>query len=775
MKWLTILACLAFVLVPPPQLASASVTVTVSPNATPVTVGAQAQFSAVVTGASNGIVIWGLSGAGCSGIACGTITGTGLYTAPATVPAPNTVTVSAISLANVAVVGTATVTIQPKAGGGGGGGGPVTTITISPTSPQVALGGQIPFSATVTGTTNTLVLWSIAGPGCSGITCGTINAAGLYTAPAVAPNPPVVNVTATLLADVTKFATALVAVGSNPLVVGITISPTSVPLVAGTQKQFLAPVTGTLNTTVIWTVSGLGCAGAACGTITSGGLYTAPAIVPSPNIVTVTATAQADQTKFAQATVTLSPVVSANTSKLTSAHPYAFLFKGFDLLGAYQAAGTFVSDGNGNLTGVEDINRSTGATLNLPFTGTYQLGADNRGTMTLTSTQGVSTYAFALGPTGTRGRFVSFDNSVIRGSGILRQQDQTAFSTGALANGYAMNLTGLAADGRFGMLASIFPNGVSGVSGSAADVNDNGSARQFGTFSGSYTVATNNGRGTLTLSLIGLGTGTSHFAFYIVSAQELILISTDQFSPFNPIICGLGEQETGAPFFASSFKGFSVFNLAGFNNGQGEAYIGRMSFDGVSNVSVPFDESKNGTVTIGDGFTGSYTVALNGRGTLNLTDNNNPTPFQPTIWTFYAISPNRAFLMDSSPFVGSGEMKNQAVSPPFGDGDLVGPFAQGSGEPPSVNADLVSGVSAFDGGGTVTGTQDLSQVSALTPGQVLSGTYQVSLVAKNGRQVILLTSPKPSVIASWLVSASEFVALDVDSGLLEPAIEFFEK
>ena len=51
--------------------------------------------------------------------------------------------------------------------------------------------------------------------------------------------------------------------------------------------------------TISWTVSGSGCTGAACGTISSGGVYTAPSVPPSPATVQITATPLADPSKAA--------------------------------------------------------------------------------------------------------------------------------------------------------------------------------------------------------------------------------------------------------------------------------------------------------------------------------------------------------------------------------------------------------------------------------------------------------------------------------------------
>src|SRR5271154_6057236 len=101
------------------------------------------------------------------------------------------------------------------------------SVKISPTSAQVNPGAQVQFSAT--GSADNVVIWSISSAGCSGISCGEITANGLYTAPTTAPNPPVVTVIATSLADLTQFGSASVTIG-KPASVGVTISPNSVTL-----------------------------------------------------------------------------------------------------------------------------------------------------------------------------------------------------------------------------------------------------------------------------------------------------------------------------------------------------------------------------------------------------------------------------------------------------------------------------------------------------------------------------------------------------------------
>ncbi len=88
--------------------------------------------------------------------------------------------------------------------------------------------------------------------------------------------------------------------------VSVTISPTSATVGAGGTRQFTATVQNTSNTAVTWQVNGVTGGNATVGTISSAGLYTAPA---SPATVTVTAVSQADTTKSASAQVTITPVI----------------------------------------------------------------------------------------------------------------------------------------------------------------------------------------------------------------------------------------------------------------------------------------------------------------------------------------------------------------------------------------------------------------------------------------------------------------------------------
>src|SRR3984957_17697063 len=90
-------------------------------------------------------------------------------------------------------------------------------VSVFPSATSVVLGQTVPFSATVTGTTDTAVNWEVAGEQGGNATVGTINTAGLYTAPNLLPNPSTVVVTAVSQADTSKTGTGRVQVfRSNP-------------------------------------------------------------------------------------------------------------------------------------------------------------------------------------------------------------------------------------------------------------------------------------------------------------------------------------------------------------------------------------------------------------------------------------------------------------------------------------------------------------------------------------------------------------------------------
>jgi len=275
--------------------------IAVTPANSSVVLGTTLQFTATGTFADGTMqtltgpaVTWSAGGVVGGNSTVGTISTSGLYTPPATLPNPPQVTIKATSTATPSVSGSTTLTDTPVA----------VAVTVSPTTTQsVVIDQSMQFTATVTGTTNTAVTWSVNGIVGGNVITGTISTSGLYTSPPL-PFSGVQVVTATSVADPTKSAFGMVRV-IPPLGVNVSISPESIWLHTLQPWNFSASVLGTSNGTVTWSVAGVTGGNSTHGTISTSGLYTAPKTVPKTPQVTVTATSVDDPTKSASGTVTI--------------------------------------------------------------------------------------------------------------------------------------------------------------------------------------------------------------------------------------------------------------------------------------------------------------------------------------------------------------------------------------------------------------------------------------------------------------------------------------
>ena len=90
-----------------------------------------------------------------------------------------------------------------------------------------------------------------------------------------------------------------------PATLTVAVSPGAEHVRAGATSIFASTVSGSSNMLVTWQVNGVNGGAAATGTINASGVYTAPAVVPSTNTVTVSAVSAADSSAVGQSIVTL--------------------------------------------------------------------------------------------------------------------------------------------------------------------------------------------------------------------------------------------------------------------------------------------------------------------------------------------------------------------------------------------------------------------------------------------------------------------------------------
>src|SRR5260370_1945172 len=163
---------------------------------------------------------------------------------------------------------------------------------------------------------------------------------------------------------------------------------------------------------------------------------------------------------------------------------YAFTFNGMTTGGGgastvFAAVGRLTADGAGNLIQGELDTNGVGPQEKLiaqSFTGTYQIGADQRGVMNL-NIPGGGTLAFAMMANGNA-KFIEIDASGGHGtvgSGTMEKVDTTAFSTAKIAGDYAFGVVGFDPSNNRSAIAGRFTaSGAGTFTNGAADMNLSG-------------------------------------------------------------------------------------------------------------------------------------------------------------------------------------------------------------------------------------------------------------------------------------------------------------
>jgi hypothetical protein len=205
-----------------------------------------------------------------------------------------------------------------------------------------------------------------------------------------------------------------------PPSVRVTVSPNSATLRTGLPQPFTATVTGTSNMSVTWQVNGLTGGAASTGTISATGVYTAPAILPSPNTVTVEAVSAADSNAAGQSGVTLlnpTPVLATVSPMSVSAGDISITVTGSNFVNGAQVelsgvalTTTFVSATQLSATGREATAGMYAITVVNPNPGSSASSAIN---LEVTSESGgnpppLACSAMQPGQEGSLGGFIPF-------------------------------------------------------------------------------------------------------------------------------------------------------------------------------------------------------------------------------------------------------------------------------------------------------------------------------------------------------------------------------
>ncbi|MGA2647543.1 MAG: glycosyl hydrolase family 28-related protein [Candidatus Sulfotelmatobacter sp.] len=185
--------------------------VSISPKTAVLGAGNSLQFTATSSGPLTADLEWLANGVPGGNSATGTISRSGLYTAPQQVTSNAEIVIAVNSKAAPAKGTTATVAVMP-------GLTPI-TVSLAPVVASLYTSQVQQFTATVKGTTNQGVSWFVNGNQGGDSSVGTISSTGAYTAPVSPPAVPSVTITATSAYDAASSATAAVTIMRAPATV----------------------------------------------------------------------------------------------------------------------------------------------------------------------------------------------------------------------------------------------------------------------------------------------------------------------------------------------------------------------------------------------------------------------------------------------------------------------------------------------------------------------------------------------------------------------------
>src|SRR5229473_5247626 len=458
---------------------------------------------------------------------------------------------------------------------------------------------------------------------------------------------------------------------------------------------------------------------------------------------------------------------------------YAFTFNGITggsgPSSVFAAVGRFRADGAGNLTNGELDNNGvgTGASVAQAFTGTYAIGADHRGVMTLAGVR----LAFAMMANGNA-QFIEFDaggGSGRIGSGTMEKADTTAYSTARIAGDYAFGAAGFdngnnraAIEGRF------TSNGTGVLTNAAGDVNGYGTDYPMTFTAANYAVSnTATGRGTMSLAFTFGGTpDTLNFVFYVVNSGKLFVMERDAVSNATPLLNGVVVQQQipAGGFSNASLNGNMVIYITGLSACTNvpnvpKAGAGLLTANGSGAFSLTYDENY---CRAPQGFTdaaGTYSVAGNGRTSITLGGFS---------LVAYLVNSNQIFLFVSDGNVLFGFGEPQAAGS-FSNSALQGTYAGYATNPAAFGVTVFSGEFSADGAtptGNMTGTEDIGAPTGPVSGQAFKATYSVTPSPTNGRGTMTVSSGTGGNVVVYMISASKFVALSLNDP--NPAILDFE-
>lgn len=513
----------------------------------------------------------------------------------------------------------------------------------------------------------------------------------------------------------------------TPPPAGVAVSPTSATVQAGGAQQFTATVSpSAANQAVTWSISATGCTGASCGMIDPTGKYIAPAIVPNPPTVVVTARSAEDSTKIGTA-----PITIINAPSSFSLNPTSLAF-GDQSINTTSAPRTVTLTNPGSAAapvdhfGINGVNFADFAQTNdCPLV--LAAGTSCTFSVTFAPTETGALMAVLVNDGGDLG--VS-----LTGTGTAATSPNNA----KLSGQYAFLFSGSNSAGPMSAVGSFTADGNGILIAGNTDVFIAGGTKtNQGLTQSTYSVGSDNS-GTMTLNTaVNFPTDSFSFTFAfalnsfssagVAAGGHLIEFdSTDQTGT------GFFVKQDPAAFSATAINGSYAFGLSGAGTGLGTdliAVVGRFTASGgsLSAGHTDFIGLGIGSPQTDQPFTGIYSVDGSGRGEATLNISGQPSPLGLAL---YVVSSGESLWMDIGGTGATGTALQQSGAP-FTANSLNGTSVfgvAGGGIIPAGNQpqnDVNVGEFQLDGMGNLSRTGDENYFGIPMPGELINGTYTV--------------------------------------------------
>ena len=515
------------------------------------------------------------------------------------------------------------------------------------------------------------------------------------------------------------------------------------------------------------------------------GEITGNPILVSGTPVSFTLGVKDSQTVPATASRAFSISITAGTANPNSLlrGAYAFFFSGYDTQGVVLATGQFTVDGSGNITsGSEDMNRVSGISLNATLSGTYSLGTDGRGTLTLTATNSTNQkltaiYQLVLDANGNA-RFFENDTGnttppplPTRGEGIIKPQVGSSFSAANFSGNYAFAFSGQdLTTAPATLVGVVHADGTSSFSPGTVDYNDAGQYSAAVPTSGNFSSSSTAGRvvANLVFQIPSSAQLTLNVICYFVSPSDLFAIEIDTTDATHPKIGGeMVLQNPAVVFDNTALTGGSVISGTGLDSPSASAFVGLLASNGSGGATVNFNQNDAGSISQGASVPGTYLVTTNGR-----VEFTGFGALGPRMTAAYLTGVNQGFLVGSDKTATVGLLENQTGGP-FGVASVMGSYALSAPSPADDMVSNIIGQTTANGAGTMQGVLDEVDSSGQNPAQSFVGNYTVT---SSGQGTMTTNAPVgiPTNLAIYVASPSTIRAISTDSIDKHPQVIFFD-